>query len=210
MASYEYLSKADLVESIHAKYVLLDAEFENIGNSQRDTRIPEVDKTPAEIIAYQLGWLQLVMGWDEAEREGREVVMPAPGYKWNQLGGLYQSFYETYAEYSISELRDLFRQAEQQWLDWVGTLTGKSFSHKASANGQAIRRTGRWPDGFTSIRLPLSQPSGQRSESGRNTAFRCKAGLAGKSIRRNRVPGLSPAESKAYAHLLPLVPPSVP
>lgn len=123
MASYEYSTKADLVESIHAKYVLLDAEFEDIDNSQRDVRIPEVDKTPAEIIAYQLGWLQLVMGWDEAEREGREVIMPAPGYKWNQLGGLYQSFYEKYAEYSISELRDLFRQAERQWLDWVGTLT---------------------------------------------------------------------------------------
>ncbi|MCE3198810.1 ClbS/DfsB family four-helix bundle protein [Paenibacillus sonchi] len=123
MASYEYSSKKDLLEAIHSKYVLLDAEFEDVDTSQKDVRIPGVDKTPAEIIAYQLGWLQLVMGWDKDEREGRAVIMPSPGYKWNQLGGLYQSFYEAYAEYSLPELRDLFRQTEQQWLNWVSTLT---------------------------------------------------------------------------------------
>ncbi|MNI11528.1 hypothetical protein D3C73_646770 [compost metagenome] len=123
MASYEYSSKKDLLEAIHSKYVLLDAEFEDVDTSQKDVRLPGVDKTPAEIIAYQLGWLQLVMGWDKDEREGREAQMPAPGYKWNQLGGLYQSFYDQYAALSLPELRDLFRQTEQQWLDWVSTLT---------------------------------------------------------------------------------------
>lgn len=123
MASYEYSSKEELIETIHSKYVLLDAEFDGIDDSQRDARIPEVDKTPAEIIAYQLGWLPLIMGWDKDEREGREVHMPSPGYKWNQLGGLYQSFYEQYAALSLAELRDLFRQREQEWLEWIGTLT---------------------------------------------------------------------------------------
>ncbi|MDQ0194223.1 ClbS/DfsB family four-helix bundle protein [Paenibacillus wynnii] len=123
MASYEYSSKAELMETIHTKYLLLDAEFEDIHNNQKDVRIPGVDKTPAEIIAYQLGWLHLVMKWDKDEREGRDVVMPSPGYKWNQLGGLYQSFYEKYAEASISKLRDLFRQTEREWLNWVSTLT---------------------------------------------------------------------------------------
>lgn len=123
MASYEYSSKEELMETIHTKYVLLDAEFEDIDNSQKDVRIPEVDKTPAEIIAYQLGWLSLVMAWDKDEREGREVLMPSPDYKWNQLGGLYQSFYEKYTETSITELLDLFRQSERQWLDWISTLT---------------------------------------------------------------------------------------
>lgn len=123
MESYEYSSKEELIETIHAKYVLLDAEFDGIDDSRRNVRIPEVDKTPAEIIAYQLGWLLLVMSWDKEEREGREVLMPSPGYKWNQLGGLYQSFYETYAEYTLSGLRNLLRDREQQWLEWIGTLT---------------------------------------------------------------------------------------
>jgi len=123
MASYEYASKQDLIDTIHSRYIQLDAEFDEIENSQKDRRIPEVDKTPAEIIAYQLGWLSLVMGWDKDEREGREVRMPAPGYKWNQLGGLYQSFYDEYSSKSLPELRSLFLKKEQQWLEWIETLT---------------------------------------------------------------------------------------
>lgn len=123
MASYEYASKQALMDTIHSRYLLLDAEFEEITDSQRDIRIPEVDKTPAEIIAYQLGWLSLVMGWDQDEREGREPSMPAPGYKWNQLGQLYQSFYAEYAAVSLPELRSLFHLKEQQWLEWIDSLT---------------------------------------------------------------------------------------
>ncbi|WP_373871402.1 MULTISPECIES: ClbS/DfsB family four-helix bundle protein [Paenibacillus] len=48
-------------------------------DSQKDCRVPEVDRTSAEIIAYQLGWLNLVMGWDKDELAGKPVIMPAPG-----------------------------------------------------------------------------------------------------------------------------------
>jgi hypothetical protein len=123
MASYEYSSKQELMETIHTLYLLLDAEYDGIDDKYKDTRIPEVDKTPAEIIAYQLGWLELVRSWDQKELEGQAFLMPAQDYKWNELGGLYQSFYSTYSEYSLTELRSLFRQSEQQWLDWVSTLT---------------------------------------------------------------------------------------
>ncbi|WCF06879.1 ClbS/DfsB family four-helix bundle protein [Paenibacillus thiaminolyticus] len=123
MASYEYASKQQLKETIHAAYLLLDGEFEEIDDSQKDKRVPEVDRTPAEIIAYQLGWLNLVMGWDKDELAGKPVIMPAPDYKWNQLGGLYQSFYAAYADLSLTELRRLFRDTERQWLDWIDTLS---------------------------------------------------------------------------------------
>lgn len=123
MASYEYSSKQELLETIHTLYLLLDAEFEGIDNGVKDIRIPEVDKTPAEIIAYQLGWLELVMSWESHELEGQFLPMPSPDYKWNELGGLYESFYSRYAGYSLLELRDLFRRLEQQWLNWVSTLT---------------------------------------------------------------------------------------
>ncbi|BFH70022.1 hypothetical protein J27TS7_27630 [Paenibacillus dendritiformis] len=123
MASYEYNSKQELKEAIHAAYLLLDGEFEGIDDREKDCRVPEADRTPAEIIAYQLGWLNLVMGWDKDELAGKPVIMPAPGYKWNQLGPLYQSFYAAYAEHSLTDLRELFRRTERQWLDWIDSLT---------------------------------------------------------------------------------------
>lgn len=123
MASYEYESKKQLMDTIHSLYLLLDGEFAGIEESQKNRRVPEADKTPAEIIAYQLGWLHLVSGWDKEEQEGRKPAMPSPNYKWNQLGALYQSFYAEYGDYSLSELREQFRRAEQQWLAWIDTFT---------------------------------------------------------------------------------------
>lgn len=123
MSSYEYTSKRQLQETIHALYGLLDAEFDDIEETHLHLRLPEVDRTPSEIIAYQLGWMHLVMGWEKDEREGKPLQMPAPGYKWNQLGPMYQSFYEKHASYSLGELRALFKEAEEQWQRWIGGLS---------------------------------------------------------------------------------------
>lgn len=122
MPSHDYESKLALKNAIHNGYLSLDIEFDGIQEYQKDIRIQEVDRTPAEIIAYQLGWMNLVMGWDRDEKMGRTVNTPAPDYKWNQLGGLYQSFYHTYAHYSLKELRYVFKETEQQWQDWIDTL----------------------------------------------------------------------------------------
>ncbi|WP_150275922.1 ClbS/DfsB family four-helix bundle protein [Paenibacillus tepidiphilus] len=123
MASYDYSSKEQLLETIRSRYVLLDGEFDTVDEGFRDLRLPQADKTPSEIIAYQLGWLNLVMGWDRDELEGREVEMPAPGYRWNRLGEMYSSFYRKYEAYSLRELRDLFRDTVGEWEAWIGTLS---------------------------------------------------------------------------------------
>ncbi|EAF4108610.1 ClbS/DfsB family four-helix bundle protein [Listeria monocytogenes] len=44
--------------------------------------------------AYQLGWLNLLLEWEAKEKAGLEVNTPSDNYKWNNLGGLYQLFYE--------------------------------------------------------------------------------------------------------------------
>ncbi len=103
--------------------MLLDVEFNDIAEEHKDLSIAEVDRTPAEIIAYQLGWLNLVMNWDRDEQAGKPVSMPHPQYKWNQLGAMYQSFYSTYSHYSLHELRRLLNKTEHQWQDWISTLS---------------------------------------------------------------------------------------
>jgi hypothetical protein len=143
MASYEYSTRQELLDTIHSLYLLLNAEYDGINNKDKDVRVPEVDKTPAEIIAYQLGWLDLVMSWDKNELEGRSFLMPSQDYKWNQLGELYQSFYTKYAEYSLAELLDLFRQSEQQWLEWISTLTEEELFIQGSRKWTGTKE--HWP-----------------------------------------------------------------
>lgn len=74
------------------------------------------------MIAYQLGWMQLILHWDQDELKGKEVITPAPGYKWNHLGDLYHEFYKQYQGYSLKELQRMFVDAVGQFTEWVNTL----------------------------------------------------------------------------------------
>jgi len=118
-----YSSKKELSETIRRTYVLFEGEFEDIHNSDKDKRIEGVDKTPAQMIAYQLGWMNLVMDWERNEQLGHEFHMPAPGYKWNQLGPLNELFYEKYSGYTLEQLLSLFRETEQKWQNWIDSLS---------------------------------------------------------------------------------------
>jgi len=66
------------------------------------------------MIAYQLGWLHLILDWEKQEQQGTTVVTPHVDYKWNNLGGLYDSFYKQYENYSLQELRGIFEEAVQK------------------------------------------------------------------------------------------------
>lgn len=118
-----YASKQELIETIQRLYLLFADEFSEISDSDKDKLVDGVDRTPAQMIAYQLGWMNLLMGWDRNERAGEVVIMPAPGYQWNQLGALNASFYDKYADLSLIQLRSLFRETEQQWLNWIESLS---------------------------------------------------------------------------------------
>lgn len=46
------------------------------------------------------------MKWEHDEKRGMEVQTPSELFKWNQLGGLYQWFTDTYAHLSLAELKE--------------------------------------------------------------------------------------------------------
>ncbi|WP_330654329.1 ClbS/DfsB family four-helix bundle protein [Faecalicatena faecalis] len=84
-----------------------------------DLRLEGVDRTPREMLAYQLGWMGLIRGWDSDELAGKEVITPAPGYKWNQMSAIYEGFYATYNAQSLSELKQMYKQAVADLLNWL-------------------------------------------------------------------------------------------
>ncbi|MDU4830870.1 MAG: ClbS/DfsB family four-helix bundle protein, partial [Clostridium perfringens] len=53
MRTYE--SKEELKKEIDKYYKRYIAEFDNIPNDLKDSRCEEVDRTPAENLAYQIG-----------------------------------------------------------------------------------------------------------------------------------------------------------
>ena len=61
MRSYE--SKEELKNEIKKTFEKYISEFDNIPEELKDKRLDEVDRTPAENIAYQVGWTTLLLKW---------------------------------------------------------------------------------------------------------------------------------------------------
>ena len=146
MAGYE--SKQALIAEIEKTAALYIKEFEGIPETDRDQLMEGVDRTPAQMIAYQLGWLDLIMGWDRDEAEGKQVITPSPGFKWNNLGGLYQSFYEKSSAYSLTELQELFKGQLRSFVDWLASFSEEDVftpgSRKWASSTPSNWRVWRW------------------------------------------------------------------
>lgn len=56
-----YKSKEELKAKINKTFEKYISEFDSIPESLKDKRVDEVDRTPAENLAYQVGWTTLVL-----------------------------------------------------------------------------------------------------------------------------------------------------
>ena len=108
MKTYE--NKEELKAEIKRAYDKYIAEFKDIPESLKDKQCMEVDRTPAENLAYQVGWTALVLKWENDEQAGLPVKTPSDMFKWNQLGELYQWFTDTYSYLSLAELKDRLKE----------------------------------------------------------------------------------------------------
>lgn len=139
-----YESKAALVAEIRKTADLFIAEFDDVAETDGDVRFEGVDRTPREMLAYQLGWMGLVRGWDADELAGKDVATPAPGYKWNQMGALYQGFYDKHAAESLEQLKQAFSDDVASLLVWVEGFSDDDL-FEPGGRGWARSTPANWP-----------------------------------------------------------------
>ena len=154
MRTYE--SKEALIEAIQIASQKYLAEFAEIPETLKDHRIETVAKTPSENLAYQLGWLNLLLSWEEQEQRGLTVQTPAEGYKWNQLGALYQSFYQTYGQMSLESQLIALQDTLEKLLHWIDSLSEDELFYLNNGLGRPPKHNGLFGNGFTLIALPFT------------------------------------------------------
>ena len=118
-----YKSKEELKDEIKKAYEKYIAEFEDIPESLKDCKVEGVDRTPAENLAYQVGWTTLLLKWENDEKNGIHVKTPSEDFKWNQLGDLYQWFTDTYANNSLSDLKTILDQNVSKMYEMIDTYS---------------------------------------------------------------------------------------
>ncbi|OMG52502.1 hypothetical protein BJN45_14510 [Azonexus hydrophilus] len=107
-------NKHQLLSSLQAAYSKLIEEAAEVPSELE--RNPELEGgiSPCDLIAYQIGWGRLLLSWDDLETNGQTVEMPAPGFKWNQLGLLAKSFYQEQNEQTLKQLLAQFETLEER------------------------------------------------------------------------------------------------
>ena len=100
-----YRDKEDLKNEIRQSFEKYNSEFDTIPEALKDKRVPGMYGTPAENLAYQAGWTTLLLKWEADEQHGMDVKTPSELFRWNQIGGLYQWFTDTFVFFSLAELK---------------------------------------------------------------------------------------------------------
>ncbi len=75
--------------------------------------------SPADLVAYLVGWNLLVLKWWDRKSRGQPIDFPETGYRWNQLGLLAQKFYADHAHQDYRVLLQQFSQVQARTLALV-------------------------------------------------------------------------------------------
>jgi hypothetical protein len=123
-------SKAELIRAIEADSAKLIAAFNAMDAKLWDNAILQgniqgTTITPANLLAYQIGWGRLVLSWYQKGLEGVSFEMPLEGFKWNELGKLATYFHKEYESHSPSELQEMFQALVKEILNLVFSLTNE-------------------------------------------------------------------------------------
>lgn len=141
-----YQNKEDLKQAIQSAFEKYILEFDPIPEELKDIRVEGIDRTPAENLAYQVGWTTLLLEWEEEEQQGLSVQTPSDQFKWNQLGELYEWFTDRYANQSLKELKAQLRKNVEDIYLMIDHLTAEELfePHKRKWADEATK-TALWP-----------------------------------------------------------------
>jgi hypothetical protein len=75
-----------------------------------------------DLVAYLVGWGELVLKWNRLRATGEEPDFPETGYKWNELGKLATKFYRDYDSLSYAQLLTRFETTHRELMSLVHSL----------------------------------------------------------------------------------------
>ncbi len=122
------LSKSELLEAIATTFDKLMADLKLIPHDLTreellDGHVSGTMMSPADLVAYLVGWNELVLKWLAQDDQGEAVDFPETGFKWNQLGALAQKFHHDHKELSWIELLSRLTAAK---IRLVETISARS------------------------------------------------------------------------------------
>lgn len=123
-------NKTELLAALEGNYRKLREELQSIPNSLTHRKnLPghrkDTTMSVCNLVAYLVGWGELVLKWHRTKELGQEPDIPETGFKWTELGQLAQKFY---ADYQTEDFDSLLRRLDKTKGKIVQLVVSKSNS----------------------------------------------------------------------------------
>ncbi len=147
-------TKAELLGAIDKSYRTLRAELDRVPSDKCLDRSLEghaagTMMSVRDLVAYLVGWNELVLKWCHGREAGVDVDFPETGYRWNELGRLAQKFYGDYAGLPFPALLERLDEAKSEIMALIARHNDASLYQ--------MPWYGKWPLGRM-IQLNTSSP----------------------------------------------------
>lgn len=121
-------SRAELLAAIGTTFDRLLADLANVPDDRArectlDGHAAGTRMSPSDLVAYLIGWNELVLKWLDRDDRGETVEFPETGFKWNQLGLLAEKFYEDYRPLGYPQLLDRLKDAKERLVETISART---------------------------------------------------------------------------------------
>ena len=128
-------NKTELIFEIETNYAKLIKDLESIPleltqikdleGHAKDTRM-----SISDLVAYLIGWGDLVLKWHQKKENNESVDFPETGYKWNELGKLAQKFYADYEHLDYPSLLIKLDKTKVDILDIIQRTSNQDLYEK--------------------------------------------------------------------------------
>ena len=130
----KYNNKSELIETIKNNANLFIKEYSDIEETSMNKIDEEIEYSPFQMLAFCIGWMDLVLSWEDEEQRKIKKTTLATEWKWNDLDWLYQSFYNKYNSYSFNELVNIFNQKVVNIIELVNNLSDEDLFEDGKKN----------------------------------------------------------------------------
>jgi Uncharacterized conserved protein len=134
------VNKAELLSAMKDNFAKLEKELASISPEEAlaaamDGHVSGTKMSVNDLLAYLIGWGELVLKWTRIRSEGGEPDFPETGFNWNRLGPLAQKFYQDYSCLDFATRIEKLRSTHKHLVALVEessneALYGKSWHEK--------------------------------------------------------------------------------
>ena len=130
------VSKSELLAAIDKTFSQLGVDLDRVPldrvrESTLEGHAKGTTMSPADLVAYLIGWHRQVLTWHERRAAGLPDEFPAAGVRWNELGALAQRFYTEYAADDWGTLRAQLHDAKDQLVELVNDSSDEQLYGRA-------------------------------------------------------------------------------